>query len=155
MAIPRRKVDSKSNAGVLGGGGELGDDVAAPIPPAGGTDRIVGVIRGPQAEAIVVFGSYDDSRKARVFGDPYPLRCVEFCGVEEGGVDVAGTPLGVGEGVGAEVEEEGHAAELPLELERGWEGQNRKRWGLPVATCRDEGVTEREKEKENLNWEIG
>lgn len=36
--------------------------------------------------------------------------------VEDGGVRSAGPPLGVVEGVGAEVEEEGHLPQLPLEL---------------------------------------
>lgn len=45
-----------------------------------------------------------------------PLSGVEVGGVEDGGVNVAGAPFGVGEGVGSEVEEHGHVAELPLEL---------------------------------------
>jgi len=153
VAIPRRKVNSKADAGILGGGGELGDDVAVPVFPVAGTHGIVGVIRGPQAEPIVVFCSEEYCRKARIFGDLYPLRCVELGGVEDGGVSVAGTPLGVREGVGAEVEEEGHVAQLPLELERRWEGQNGKRWGFPGTRCRDQEMTETQ--KKNLNWEIG
>lgn len=46
VAIPPRKVKSEANAGVLGGGGELGDDAAIPVPPVAGTHRIIGVIKG-------------------------------------------------------------------------------------------------------------
>ncbi|XLU42250.1 hypothetical protein S245_037064 [Arachis hypogaea] len=38
-------------------------------------------------------------------------------------VYVAGAPLLSGEGVETEVEEEGHVAQLPLDLEGVWEGQ--------------------------------
>lgn len=153
MTIPRRKVNSKADAGILCGGRKLGDDVAIPVLPVAGTHGIVGVIRGPQAEPVVVFCSEDYCGKTRIFSDPYPLRCVELGGVEDGGVSVAGTPLGVREGVGAEVEEEGHVAQLPLELERRREGQNWKRRGFPGTRCRDQEMTETQ--EENLNWEIG
>jgi len=86
----------------------------------------------------MVFYSEDYCRKATIFCDPYPLRCVELGGVEDGGVSVAGTPFGVREGVGAEMEEEGHVAQLPLELQRRWERQNWKRWGFPGTRCRDQ-----------------
>lgn len=41
---------------------------------------------------------------------------------------MAGTHLGAGEGVCAEVEEEGHVGLLPLELVRGWDGEEWE-WG--------------------------
>lgn len=40
---------------------------------------------------------------------------------------MAAAPFRIGEGVGPEVEEEGHVAELPLELESVGDGQNGKR----------------------------
>lgn len=76
----------------------------------------------------MVFGSEKNPRKPRFFGNPDPLGSVELGGVEDGGVDAAGAPLCVGEGVGAEVEEEGHVSLLPLELERGGERQDWKWW---------------------------
>lgn len=76
----------------------------------------------------MVLGGENHARKSRFLGHAYPLRCVEVGGVEEVGVGVAGAPLGVREGVWAEVEEEGHVAELPLELGSRRDGQNGKRW---------------------------
>ena len=132
VAIPRREVDPEADAGVPGGGGEFADDVPLAAPPSAGTHGIIGVLRGPQAEAVVVLGRDDHAREAAFFGDSYPLSGAEVCGVEDGGVHVAGTPLRVVEGVDAEVEEECHVAELPLELERVWEGQDGKWWGREV-----------------------
>lgn len=75
-----------------------------------------------------MLGSENHAGKSGVLGYSHPLSCVEVGGVEDVGVGVAGTPLGVREGVWAEVEEEGHVAELPLELGRRRDGQNGKRW---------------------------
>lgn len=58
----------------------------------------------------------DDAGEAGVFGDLDPLGGVEVGRVEDGRVGFSGAPFGVGEGVGAEVEEHGHGSELPLEL---------------------------------------
>lgn len=67
-----------------------------------------------------------------------PLPGVERRGVEEGGVGAARSPLGVGEGVDAEVDEEGHLALLPCELRGGGQGKDGE-WGR-----RGSGVTEGE-----------
>lgn len=55
----------------------------------------------------------DDPRETVGGGDASPLGGVEEIGGEDGGIGVAGSPLRVGEGVGAEVEEESHLAKLP------------------------------------------
>lgn len=55
----------------------------------------------------------DDPRETVGGGDASPLGGVEEIRGEDGGIGVAGSPLRVGEGVGAEVEEESHLAKLP------------------------------------------
>lgn len=92
----------------------------------------------------MVFGGENYARKARVFGDSDPLSGVELGGVEDRGVDVAGAPLGIREGVGSEVEEHCHVAELPLELRGRGEGQNGKRRWLSGCLGRRKGGSERE-----------
>lgn len=62
-----------------------------------------------------------------MLGDSDPLGRVDIGGAEYGGVGTTRAPFGIGEGVGAEVEEEGHVLELPLEVESVGEGQNGKR----------------------------
>ena len=145
VAIPRRQINAEPNAGVLGGGSEVADDVAVAVPPFGGKYRVVSVVRGPQAETVVVLRGKDHAREATFFGNSYPLSGIELCGVEGGGVGVAGTPFRSGEGVDAEMEEHGHVAELPLELECVGEWQNGKwRWRevLWWRRCSDQGMTQ-------------
>lgn len=60
--------------------------------------------------------------EAVVGGGPGPLEGGEVGGGEDYGVHFAGAPLRVGEGVGAEVKEEGELGLLPLELGGGGEG---------------------------------
>lgn len=75
----------------------------------------------------MVLRGEDDAGEAGGFGGSDPLGGVEAGRVEDGRVGFAGAPLGVGEGVGAEVEEHGHGSELPLELLGGREGWERER----------------------------
>lgn len=72
------------------------------------------------------------------FCDGDPLPGVEIGRKEDGGVAFSVAPFGVGEGVGAEMEEEGHFCELPLELLGGGDGEEGKRW-------RRRGLDERER----------
>lgn len=56
----------------------------------------------------MVLGGENHAGKARVLSYSDPLSCVEVGGVKDVGIRVAFSPLRVCEGVGAEVEEEGH-----------------------------------------------
>lgn len=116
VAIPGRKVKPQSDTCFPSSVSKVTHNVTTAIPPGARADRVVGVVGGPQAEPIVVFGGENDARKARVFGDLDPLSGVELRGVEDRRVSVACAPLGVREGIGSEVEEHGHVPELPLEL---------------------------------------
>lgn len=127
VPIPRRKVEPEAEAGVLGGGGQVGDNIAGPIPPLARPHRVIGILRGPQGEAVVVFRSQNYSRKSGFFGNSNPLSSIELRRVEHGRVGTAQTPFRVREGVHSEVQEHGHFAKLPLELESGGDGQNGKR----------------------------
>ncbi|KAF4379498.1 hypothetical protein G4B88_024946 [Cannabis sativa] len=46
-----------------GGGCQLADDIAGAVSPGAGTDRVIGVVRWPQAKPIVVFGCKNYPRK--------------------------------------------------------------------------------------------
>ena len=116
MSIPRRKVKPQIDPCLPGRLSQLANDISSPISPRAGADRVVGVLTGPQAKPIMVFGRENYARKSRVLGDSDPLSGVESRRVEDGGIRAAGAPLGVCEGIGPEVEEEGHVGELPLEL---------------------------------------
>lgn len=131
VPIPRREVNPNPNPRRRRSRRQLGHDVALPALPRGGPHRVVGVGGGPEAEAVVVLGSEDEAGESVVGGGAGPLGGGEGRGVEDGGVGEAGAPLSVGEGVGAEVEEEGHLRLLPPELGGGGEGQNGK-WGRGV-----------------------
>lgn len=129
MAVPRREVKPQLETGFPGGGGQVSNDVAGPVLPRARADGVVGVGGGPEAEAVVVLGGEDHAREPGVPGDLDPLGGVKADRIEYGRVRVAGAPLGVGEGVGAEVEEHGHCAHLPLELGSRRDGQIGKwRW---------------------------
>lgn len=75
----------------------------------------------------MVLGGEDHPGESASGSGPRPLAGVEGARAEDGGGGVAGAPLRVGEGVGAEVEEESHLAQLPPELRGGGQGRNGKR----------------------------
>lgn len=60
-----------------------------------------------------MFCSEDQAGEAILLGDSDPLTGIKLCGIENGGVGVASSPLRVSEGVGAKVEEERHFSQLP------------------------------------------
>lgn len=113
MPIPRRQINPKLNTGDRGGVGQFSDDIAGAVLPGAGLDGVIGVERRPEAEAVVVLGGENDAGNSGGFGDGDPVGGVEGGGSEDRRVNVAGSPLGIGEGVGAEVEEEGDVGEVP------------------------------------------
>lgn len=78
----------------------------------------------------MVLGSEDGAYEAGFGGNASPLAGVKGGRGEDGRIGDAGSPLGIREGIDAEVKEESELAELPGELggrgERG-EGQRGKR----------------------------
>lgn len=127
VAIPWREVDTHSNPKLSGGGSQFSHEVTGASAPGAGADGVVGIRGRPKAEAVVVLGCEDHAGEASGSCGAGPLAGVEGVGTEDGGRDAAGAPFGIGEGVGAEVEEEGHLAELPSELGSGGEGRKRER----------------------------
>ena len=74
------------------------------------------MFRGPETEAVVMFGDDDNVSGASGFDGAHPLFRVESGGIEGGGWSGAVAPLAVEEGVGAEVEDDAEFEILPLRL---------------------------------------
>lgn len=126
VTVPRGQVNAEADPRRPDRSRCIGKDIAAAAFPRGGGDGVVGVLGGPEAEPVMVLDGEDDPREAVGRGDVCPLSGVEAIWGEDGRIGAAGSPLGVGEGVGAEVEEEGHLAQLPLELGSGGDGEERE-----------------------------
>ena len=113
MPIPRGEINPQFHPTNSGSFSQISHYISAPIPPRSGFDRVIGVIRGPQAESVVVLCGQDDSGETGLPRHGDPLSRAELGGVEHGRVRVPRPPLRVRESVGAEMQEEGHLRELP------------------------------------------
>lgn len=156
VPVPRREVQPQPDTFGARGGGELADDVAGAALPRRGGHRVVRQGRGPEAEAVVVLGREHDAPEPSRRRRARPLARVERGGREHGRVGAAGAPLGIREGVGAEVEEEGHLGELPLELRVGGDGEDRQRRrrrgrGAGDAMGAEEGEADKQPKKKKKN----
>ena len=83
-----------------------------------------GELRGPQAEAVVVFGGQDEKPDSGILEDGGPLPGVEVGGIEPPRIFLAVAPLAVSEGVHAEMSERDELVPLPGELLRGGNGKS-------------------------------
>jgi hypothetical protein len=79
---------------------------------------VLGELRGPEAEPIVVLGGQDEQLDAGVFEHSRPLAGVKVGRVEQRWVFLALTPLAVGEGVHAKVGKGDKLVPLPGQLLR-------------------------------------
>jgi hypothetical protein len=79
---------------------------------------VLGELRGPEAEPIVVLGGQDEQLDAGVFEHSRPLAGVKVGRVEQRWVFLALTPLAVGEGVHAKMGKGDELVPLPGQLLR-------------------------------------
>jgi hypothetical protein len=73
-------------------------------------------LRGPEAEAVVMFRRENDRAKVRGLCGARPLPRVERAGIENARRLLAVAPFAIGEGVDAEMEEQRQLVALPLKL---------------------------------------
>ena len=116
IAVPRREVEARAQAGVAAGVDEFAHQVALAGAPRAGRHRMRGGRAGPQAEAVVMLGGEHDAAEARVLHHLHPLPRIERRGCEQLRVLLAGAPFAVGEGVDAEMHEQRELLALPGQL---------------------------------------
>ena len=128
VPVPGRQVDAHAHAFALHRLRGHADQVALPVQPRAGLDRVIALLRRPQREAIVVLGHQHQVIGARRLGRAGPLAGIDAVGIEHGGRRLAVAPFAVQEGVGAEVHQHAEAAVLPGHLLRR-RGRRRERVG--------------------------
>ena len=121
--VPRREVETHVDVVLRAGLGEVGEDVALAVLVVGDLLHVVvGVLRLPDAEAVVVLGRHNEAREARVLDHldvAVGIEARELVHVLVGlghAVAVALAPLDVGEGVRAKVAEGRKRVALVVEL---------------------------------------
>ena len=82
VAVPGREVRAELQAVLAAGVGNLLDHVALAAPPRAVLDRVLGVLAGPEAEAVVVLAGEHQPAHAGLLG-----RADDLVGVEIGGVE--------------------------------------------------------------------
>ena len=133
IAVPWGEVEAEEQAVLAARLAELADEVALPILPRAVLHRVLGGLRGPEAEAVVVLGGEDDALHAGALERAHPLLGVEALGGEGLSGSIAIAPLEVVEGVEAEVHEGVSLQLLPLDLGACRDGVD---WGGCFALCR-------------------
>lgn len=108
MPIPRGEINPQLHTTNSCSLSQFSQHISTPIPPRTRSHRVISVLRGPQAEPIMVLCSQNDSRKTRIFRHTDPLSRIQLSRVEHRWVGVPRPPLRVRESVGAEMQEKGH-----------------------------------------------
>src|SRR5439155_15564015 len=134
VSVPRREIQTGFESFGVAGVNELAHDVALTVAPRTPRDRVVGRLRLPEAESVVVLCGENHRAEARRARGPRPLPRVERRRREDARVFAAVAPLAIGEGVDAEVQEERELIPLPLEL---W-GRRRRASRADRPTSRQE-----------------
>ena len=116
VAVPGREVDAEAQPVTAAGVGELTHQVALSIAPRRALHAVVGIGRGPEAEAVVVLGRQHDPLHAGRLERADPLVAVQSRGVEGRGGRIAVAPLHVVEGVESVVDEGVGFEALPGQL---------------------------------------
>ena len=125
VTVPGGKVDAELQPVASAGLCEFADDVAGAVLIRRRGDRIVGELRRPEAEAIVMLSRQDDSLYAGGFEGPHPLLAVKPRRVEDSRIGVTVSPLAVRESIGPEMDECPDLVLLPGYLGRGGDGRER------------------------------
>ena len=116
VSVPRRQIYGELQTLLATGVGEFAHHVALALFPRRVLDGILGVFRGPHAEAAMVLGGEDDAPHASLLADACPLAAVEVAGVEQLRVFIAEAPFLVGVRVQRIVDEGVHLHVLPAQL---------------------------------------
>src|SRR6185436_19561894 len=81
VAVPRREVDAEAKSAPAAGVRELLHHVAAPRAPGAVLHGVLGELRRPQPEAVVMFGGQDQALHAAFLRGAHDLIGVEVAGV--------------------------------------------------------------------------
>src|SRR5438105_12656142 len=122
VTIPRRQIDAEFETRSRAGFGDFFDDVPPPAAPGTVLDRVLGVLRRPEAEAIVVLAGENQALHPAVFRSRDDLVGIEVRGIENRRRFIAIAPLAVRECVHGEMEEAVELHFVPAELSRRREG---------------------------------
>src|SRR5215470_2329558 len=98
MTIPRREIDAELQIVFSCGCGNLGDYIALAVFPGAALHAVVCLLRGPEAETVVMFGDHDHVFGARGFDGAHPLFGIECGGVENLWISRAVAPFAIHEG---------------------------------------------------------
>src|SRR5262252_5151295 len=101
------------------GGGDFPDDVALAAFPWTALHAVVGLLRGPQAKAVVMLGNHYDVFRAGGLNRAHPLLRIELGGVENFRVSGAVAPLEVLKSVRTKMDDGPDFEILPFDLLRG------------------------------------
>ena len=157
VAVPRREVDAEGEPVPPARVGDLADHVALAAAPGAVLDGVLGELRGPQAEAVVVLGGEDEALQARRLGRARRSgrrRTSVGSKIRRGLVPVA--PLLVGEGVHREVQEAVELELVPAELPRARHGAvGRGRLGRAREGGRGRGRREAPTARGRSGWAGG
>ena len=100
VTVPRGQVDAELKSVASAGLCEFADNVAGAVLVRRCGDRIVGELRRPEAEAVMMLCRQDDSLYAGGFEGPHPLLAVKPRRVEDSRIGVTVSPLAVRESIG-------------------------------------------------------
>ncbi len=122
VAVPGRKVDAELQAVPPAGVGNLAHHVPLTALPGAVLDRVLRVLRRPQAEAVVMLGREDQPLHACLLRRAHNLVGVERAGIEDRFRLIAVAPFLVGEGIHREVQKAIELQILPRPLSRAGQG---------------------------------
>ena len=124
IPVPRRQIEPGAEPFGPAGIDELAHHVAAAATPRAFRDGVRRRFGRPETEPVVMLGGEDHGPEAGGACGPGPGASVERGRREDRGILAAVTPLAVGEGIDAEVQEERELVALPRELRgrRAWAG---------------------------------
>ena len=125
VPVPGREVYAKLQSVFLACRGQFAHHVALSVLVRRVAYAVVGVVGGPQAEAVVMLGRDDDTFQSRLDKGLRPLLAIEPGGVEGFQFGVAVPPFAVVEGVQAKMDEGVCLHLLPPHLMLGGDGHHR------------------------------
>ena len=133
VAVPRREIRAEAEPVLAAGVGDLADHVALALFPRTVLDRMLGILAGPQAEAVVMFAGEDQPAQAARLGRADDLVGVEIGRIEDFLRFIAVAPFLVGKRIRAEMEEAINLQVVPGELPRTRHGTKGLGGGRPMG----------------------
>ena len=142
MTVPRRQINTELQAILAAGLRKLLHHVAPTVLVRRMSNGVVGELRRPKTETVVVLTSEYHLLHASLAQYAGPLLAVDGRGTEVGGRSRAVAPLQVVKGVHSEMNERNGLTLLPFHLIRCWHGGYRGRGFRPVpgiyTNCRQQ-----------------